>query len=246
MAKFKLINGDCINILNDIIKTGNKVDLIVTDPPYKTTSRGSSGGTGGMLKDQLFKDGMVFKHNDVEFSDWLSVLFEILKDGGHAYIMTNNKNLKNMLIAIEDAGFNIFKTLVWAKNTAITNMYYMDSHEYIIFCRKGKSQKINNCGTKSVLNFDNPREKLHPTEKPVDLMKVLIDNSSSEGEIVLDPFMGSGSTGVACMQSNRNFIGIEIDENYFNIIYIKSNYSNSNYQVKDKDSVTREVLITNY
>ena len=217
MAKFKLINGDCINILNDIIKTGNKVDLIVTDPPYKTTSRGSSGGTGGMLKDQLFKDGMVFKHNDVEFSDWLSVLFEILKDGGHAYIMTNNKNLKNMLIAIEDAGFNIFKTLVWAKNTAITNMYYMDSHEYIIFCRKGKSQKINNCGTKSVLNFDNPREKLHPTEKPVDLMKVLIDNSSSEGEIVLDPFMGSGSTGVACMQSNRNFIGIEIDENYFNI-----------------------------
>ena len=217
MAKFKLINGDCINILNDIIKTGNKVDLIVTDPPYKTTSRGSSGGTGGMLKDQLFKDGMVFKHNDVEFSDWLSVLFEILKDGGHAYIMTNNKNLKNMLVAIEDAGFNIFKTLVWAKNTAIINMYYMDSHEYIIFCRKGKSQKINNCGTKSVLNFDNPREKLHPTEKPVDLMKILIDNSSSEGEIVLDPFMGSGSTGVACMQSNRNFIGIEIDENYFNI-----------------------------
>ena len=75
MAKFKLINGDCINVLNDIIKTGNKVDLIVTDPPYKTTSRGSSGGTGGMLKDQLFKDGMGFKYNDVGFSDWLSVVF---------------------------------------------------------------------------------------------------------------------------------------------------------------------------
>ena len=79
---------------------------------------------------------MVFKHNDMEFSDWLYVLFSILKDGGHAYIMTNNKNLKNMLNEIENAGFNIFKTLVWAKNTAITNMYYMDSHEYIIFVGK--------------------------------------------------------------------------------------------------------------
>lgn len=217
MSKFKLINGDCIDVLNNIINTGNKVDLIVTDPPYKTTSRGSSGGTGGMLKEQLFKDGMVFKHNDMEFSDWLSVLFSILKDGGHAYIMTNNKNLKNMLNEIENAGFNIFKTLVWAKNTAITNMYYMDSHEYIIFCRKGSSKKINNCGTKSVLNFDNPRGKLHPTEKPVDLMQVLIENSSNEGDVVLDPFMGSGSTGVACINSNRKFIGIEIDENYFKI-----------------------------
>src|SRR5574344_961102 len=118
---------------------------------------------------------------------------------------------------IENVGFNIYKTLIWAKNSPITNMYYMDSHEYIIFCRKGKAKKINNCGTKSVLNVDNPRNKLHPTEKPVELMEILINNSSLDGEVVLDPFMGSGSTGVACINTNRNFIGIELDETYFNI-----------------------------
>jgi site-specific DNA-methyltransferase (adenine-specific) len=131
--------------------------------------------------------------------------------------MTNNKNLKDMLIEIENAGFNIYKTLIWAKNSPITNMYYMDSHEYIVFCRKGKAKRINNCGTKSVLNIDNPRNKVHPTEKPIELMEIFINNSSNEGEIVLDPFMGGGSTGIAAIRNGRKFIGIEIDEEYFKI-----------------------------
>ena len=193
------------------------VDLIITDPPYKTTSRGSSGGTGGILKEEINKRGKVFKHNDIEFNEWLPELYRVLKYTGHAYIMSNNKNLKNMLIEIENVGFNIYKTLIWAKNSPITNMYYMDSHEYIIFCRKGKAKRINNCGTKSVLNVDNPRNKVHPTEKPVELMEILVNNSSQEGELVLDPFMGSGSTGVACVNTNRKFIGMELDEEYFKI-----------------------------
>jgi len=193
------------------------VDLIITDPPYKTTSRGSSGGTGGILKEEINKRGKVFKYNDIEFNEWLPELYRVLKDTGHAYIMSNNKNLKDMLMEIENVGFNIYKILIWAKNSPITNMYYMDSHEYIIFCRKGKAKRINNCGTKSVLNVDNPRNKVHPTEKPVELMEILVNNSSQEGELVLDPFMGSGSTGVACVNTNRNFIGMELDEKYFKI-----------------------------
>jgi site-specific DNA-methyltransferase (adenine-specific) len=93
----------------------------------------------------------------------------------------------------------------------------MDSHEYIIFCRKGKAVKINNCGTKSVLEISNVKNKAHPTEKPVELMKILVGNSSQPKEVVLDPFMGVGSTGVACKELGRSFIGFEIDENYFNI-----------------------------
>lgn len=203
----------------DFTKTvlDNSIDLIVTDPPYKTTSRGSSGGTGGILKEEINKKGKVFKHNDIEFSEWLPELYRVLKDKGHAYIMTNNKNLKDMLIEIEKAGFNVFKTLIWAKNSPITNMYYMDSHEYIIFCRKGKAKRINNCGTRSVLHVDNPRNKIHPTEKPVDLMEILINNSSEEGDIVLDPFMGGGSTGIAAIKNNRNFVGVEIDEEYYEV-----------------------------
>ena len=212
---YKLNNKDCLEVMAAM--DSGSIDLIVTDPPYKVTSRGSSGGTGGMLKSDINKSGMVFKHNTIKFDDWLPECFRVLKDGGHAYFMTNNKNLLPMLQAVENAGFKIFKTIIWAKNTAITNMYYMDSHEYIIFCRKGKARKINNCGTKSVLSFDNPRNKTHPTEKPVELMEVLVGNSSQENDIILDPFMGSGSTGVAAKNLNRRFIGIELDPDYFAI-----------------------------
>ena len=211
----KLLQGDCLEVMKSI-PTGS-VDLILTDPPYKTTSRGSSGGTGGMLKSDDFKKGTVFKHNAITFDEWLPECYRVLKNDSHAYFMTNNKNLLPMLKAIESAGFKVFKTIIWAKNTAITNMYYMDSHEYIIFCRKGKARKINNCGTKSVLSFDNPRNKTHPTEKPVELMEVLITNSTNDGEVVLDPFIGSGSTGVAAKLNNRQFIGIELDPDYFAI-----------------------------
>lgn len=210
-----ILQGDCLELMKDI--PDGSIDLVVTDPPYKTTSRGSSGGTGGILKEEINKRGKVFKHNDIEFNEWLPELYRVLKDTGHAYIMSNNKNLKNMLMEIENVGFNIYKTLIWAKNSPITNMYYMDSHEYIIFCRKGKAKRINNCGTKSVLNVDNPRNKVHPTEKPVELMEVLVKNSSQEGELVFDPFMGSGTTGVACLNTNRKFVGVELDEHYFNL-----------------------------
>lgn len=211
----KIYNMDCLEGMKSI--PDNSIDLIVTDPPYKTTSRGSSGGTGGILKEEINKRGKVFKHNDIEFNEWLPELYRVLKDTGHAYIMSNNKNLKDMLMEIENVGFNIYKTLIWAKNSPITNMYYMDSHEYIIFCRKGKAKRINNCGTKSVLNVDNPRNKVHPTEKPVELMEVLINNSSQEGELVLDPFMGSGTTAIACINNNRNYIGFELDKQYYDI-----------------------------
>ena len=211
----RIYNMDCMEGMKLI--PDNSIDLVVTDPPYKITSRGSSGGTGGILKDKLNMKGMVFEHNSIKFSEWLPEVYRVLKERGHAYIMTNNKNLKDMLIEIENANFKIFKTLIWAKNSPITNMYYMDSHEYIIFCRKGKAKRINNCGTKSVLNIDNVKNKQHPTEKPIDLMKIFIENSSQENEIVLDPFMGVGSTAIACINTNRNYLGFELDKKYYEI-----------------------------
>ena len=84
--------------------------------------------------------------------------------------------------------------------------------------RKGNAKSINNMGTKNILEVKNIiGKKVHPTEKPVELNEILIGNSSNEGDLVLDPFMGSGSSGVACKKLNRDFIGIEIDEKYFNI-----------------------------
>ena len=95
----------------------------------------------------------------------------------------------------------------------------MKNAEFILFLYKGKAFPIFDRGTKQVLCCKNisGKDKLHPTQKPVDLLKVLIKNSSSPGQTVLDPFMGSGSTGVAAQLSNRQFIGCELDINYYKI-----------------------------
>ena len=101
--------------------------------------------------------------------------------------------------------------------------YYMSQFEYILFFRKGKGVKINNCGTSDILSVPNKKSKddngknVHDTEKPVELMQILIENSSKEGQLVIDPFMGIGSTGIACVNSNRKFIGCELDPTYFEI-----------------------------
>ena len=214
----KIINENAIDVLDRMIAKEYKVDLIVTDPPYKTTKRGSSGGTGGMLKNENFKSGDGgFKNNDVIQLEWMKKCYKVLKEDKHIYIMTNNKNLSQTLIDIQLAGFKIFKTLIWAKDNCITNMWYMDSHEYIIFARKGKANKINNCGDRSVFNIPNVKNKNHPSEKPIELFEKLVLNSSNENDVVLDCFMGVGTLPIACNNTKRNYIGIEINEEYFNI-----------------------------
>ena len=214
----QILNENAIDILDRMIAKNYKVDLIITDPPYKTTKRGNSGGTGGMLKnDNFIKGNGGFKNNNVNQKEWLEKCFKVLRDDKHIYVMTNNKNLSKTLLEITDAGFKIFKTLVWAKDNCITNMWYMDSHEYIIFARKGKAKKINNCGDRSVFNIPNPKNKLHPSQKPVELFEKLVLNSSDENDVVLDPFMGVATLPIACKNTGRNFIGIEIDTDIYNI-----------------------------
>jgi len=115
-------------------------------------------------------------------------------------------------------GFVLHNLLVWEKNTANANRWYMKNCEFTLFFRKGPAKTINNPSSKMVHQFKNiVGNKMHPTEKPVELMEYYILNSSNENDVVLDPFMGSGSTGVACVKNKRSFIGFEIDENYFNI-----------------------------
>lgn len=217
LGEHTLFNGNAVDALNILICDGVKVDMVFTDPPYRTTPRGSFGGTGGILKEELNMQGKVFEHNDIDISEWIYKVYAVLKDSGHCYIMCNNRNLLHYLTEIEKAKFNVFKVLVWKKDNCITNQYYMDNHEYIIFCRKGKAVKINNCGTKSVLEVANPKNKLHPTEKPVELTDILIENSTQKGDTVLDPFMGVGACGVSCENLGRKFIGVEIHKDYYDV-----------------------------
>lgn len=108
--------------------------------------------------------------------------------------------------------------IIWDKGNSIPNKYYLNSYEIILMLRKGKAKNINHLGTKNILKIPNiMKNRQHPTEKPVSLMEILIENSTKENDLVLDPFMGAGATGIACKNLKRDFIGIEIDEKYFRI-----------------------------
>lgn len=217
----KLIKGDCLEEMKNI--PDESIDLIITDPPYKLTARGTSGTMGGYWKKDKAKKGIIFDNNNIEFKDYFQDLYRILKKGSILYIMCNNKNLKDLLNIGEQVGFKFVKNIIWEKGNKICGKYYMGCYEYIALFRKGKDRPINNCGTPDILKIpikklkDTKGNNLHDTEKPVELMKMLIENSSNPGETILDPFMGIGTTGVACKQANRNFIGIELDEKYYNI-----------------------------
>lgn len=199
------------------------IDLIVTDPPYPTTSRGNAGNSGGMLQKEINKKGKVFEHNNIDCTEYAPEFYRVLKDGSHCYVMTNHINLIKMLNVFTDCGFHFIKSLIWNKGNKIMGQYYMSQFEYILFFRKGYGKKINNCGTADILSVPNKKTKdengknIHDTEKPVELMKILIENSTKKGDIVLDPFVGVGATALACIESERNYIGIELDENYYNI-----------------------------
>lgn len=228
--RVSLFNCDCRELLSTI--NTNSIDCIVTDPPYKMTSRGGTGTTGGMLKKSIVNKGKVFNFNSIKVKDYAPELFRVLKNGGHCYIMTNNVNLIEMLNVFTESGFHFIKSLIWDKQKKIMGTFYMSQFEYILFFRKGEGRKINNCGTPDILSIpisktkDDKGNNLHDTEKPVELMKILIENSTNEGETVLEPFAGIGSTLMACNQLNRNCIASEIDLNYAEII--KNRFTGSN------------------
>ena len=144
---YKLYNIDCIELMKKM--ESDSIDLIVTDPPYKTTKRGisKSTNTGGLVRSELGKQGKIFKYNDVPIKVFVPELYRVLKEGSHCYIMTNHVNLQEMLNTCTESGFHFIKCLIWDKGNKIMGQCYMSQFEYILFLRKGKHKKINNCGT---------------------------------------------------------------------------------------------------
>lgn len=216
-----MFNVDCMTVLKSL--PDESVHLIVTDPPYLTTSRGSAGNSGGMLQKDINKKGQVFLHNNIDISEYAPECYRLLKDGSHFYIMTNHVNLQKMINTCTDIGFHFIKSLIWDKGNKIMGQYYMSQFEYILFFRKGKGVKINNCGTSDILSVPNKKTKgedgknLHDTEKPVELMKILIENSTKPNDIVVDPFVGIGAVARASIESGRKFICCELDITYCTI-----------------------------
>lgn len=177
---------------------------------------------GWMLDDSdattYARQGKLFKHNEIKFSQWLPLVYRVLKNWCHAYIMINWRNLKELQVEAEKVWFEYQQLLVRDKGNATPNRYYLNSCEFILMLRKWPARNINEMWTKNILRVPNIIwNKKHPTEKPVELMKILIRNSTNEWELVFDPFMWAWATAIACKELNRNYIWTEIDERYYNI-----------------------------
>ena len=231
---YKLYNGDCLEIMDRLIKEGVKVDCIITDPPYGTTA---------CKWDTI-----------IPFNEMWSRLNKLIKPNGaivlfgsepfsSALRMSNIKNYKYDWIWNKKlAGNGILAKRQPLKIHEIVSVF--NSKVYYPQMTKGKMRKklTNNLKISEINNGDgikcaketyndeyypvsiqeftlaNLRKgRLHPTQKPTDLLEYLIKTYTNENELILDFTMGSGSCGVACMNTNRRFIGIELDNNYFNI-----------------------------
>ena len=204
--------GDAIEIMKRY--KDESFELLVTDPPYRVIKGGNKckDAPKGMLSKN---DGKIFSYNDVKAADWLKEAYRLLKPNSHAYVFTNFLNLQDMMQEMQNAGFKLHNLLVWMKNNATPNRWYMKNCEYVILGRKGKAKSIKDCGSMTVHQYNNIiGNKMHETEKPIELLKSYISNSSEPNGWVLDPFAGSGSTAHAALELGRRFMTIEIDEKY--------------------------------
>lgn len=216
----KVMHMDAIEFLKSL--PDKCVDLLVTDPPYPVISGGSSkkkGTPSGILQKN---DGKIFKHNDIKLEDWIPEIFRVMKDNTHGYIMTNLLNLEKLMKVCQDVGFKIHNLLVWKKNNATPNRWFMKNCEYTLFVRKGKAKPIIDKGSMTVHEFDNIiGNKLHPTEKPLELANYYVQNSLVKGGVLLDPFCGLGAFVVSGLLNGMNFLTTEIDNNFFNLAKLR-------------------------
>lgn len=205
--------GDCLEIL----PTLDKVDAVVTDPPYLLVSGGVTRPMmGGKFNSSEYDNKGAIVATDLDWSDFMPVIYAALNEG-HAYFMANNRHVAEAIKQGESAGFKFHNLLVWDKGTATPNRWYMKNCEFTAFLYKGAAKQINDCGMKQLISCPIVFNADHPTEKPVAIMESYIKNSTQRGNAVLDPFMGSGTTGVACAKLGRKFIGIELEPKYFDI-----------------------------
>ena len=207
-SEIKLLQGDCLELMKDI--PDGSVDLVLTDPPY---------GMAFKSNYRKVKYNEIKNDKSLEFIEkYVGECFRILKHNTAVYFFCSWHNVDVFKRAIEKK-FKIKNILIWEKNnTSMGDLKasYAPKYEMIIFAHKGR-KLLNGFRYADIIKANRTGNKLHPTEKPVDILELFIKNSSNENAVVFDGFMGSGSTGVACVNTNRNFIGIELDENYFNI-----------------------------
>ena len=213
---FKLVNGDCVVELERMVNDGVSVDMILTDPPYLMNY-----SVHKKIRNTDFCKPIPNDNNFELIHDVIPLLYDLLKPNGACYMFCNSNHIDYFKRELSQY-FDFKNILVWVKNNwtggDLTTTYGKRT-EFILYMSKGKQHKLNGRRDHDVLFYDKivGKKQLHQNQKPVPLLEFLISKSSQVDDTVLDCFMGSGSTGVACKNLNRNFIGIELEEKYYNM-----------------------------
>jgi site-specific DNA-methyltransferase (adenine-specific) len=201
---FHLAHLDAVAFLQTLPDAS--VDLLVTDPPYESLEKHRAKGTTTRLKNSKASSNAWFDiFPDARFPELLEQVHRVLARDAHFYLFCDATTMFVAKPLGEQAGFRFWKPLVWDKQKIGMGYHYRARYELILFFEKGK-RKLNDLGVPDIL--EAPRVwRGYPTEKPVSLAETLITQSSRPGELVVDPFMGSGSTGVAAVRQGRRFLG---------------------------------------
>jgi site-specific DNA-methyltransferase (adenine-specific) len=187
------------------------VDLLITDPPYESLEKHRAIGTTTRLKVSAGSSNPWFTvfPND-RFAELFVQVERVLKRNAHFYLMCDPETAFIAKPIAENAGFKFWKPLVWDKCTIGMGYHYRARYEFVLFFEKGK-RKLNDLGIADVITAKRVRGG-YPAEKPVALSETLILQSSTAGDTVADPFMGSGSVGVAALKLSRRFLGNDVSD----------------------------------
>ncbi len=205
---FELFTQDAVSWLAS--QPGESVDLLITDPAYESLEKHRAIGTTTRLKHSKASSNDWFKiFPNARFGELFREIYRVLRKDTHFYLLCDAETMFVAKPAAEQAGFRFWKPLVWDKRTIGMGYHYRARYEFILFFEKGK-RRLNDLGIPDIISAPRIRGG-YPAEKPAEIADVLIRQSSEPGDVVVDPFMGSGSVGIAAARLGRRFLGNDLN-----------------------------------
>lgn len=228
-GNIKLINGDCLEVMSLMIKKNVKVDCIITDPPFLHVKGGmkSKRINTGSYKAESFVNTKMRDFDENNIYEFLNKSKQMFNGSFNGYFFCSKLQIVSYLKWTQENKLK-YDVLIWdrQKNSLISTKFFTSNIDYIIrIYGKGRALNkiVNDKGKgnveyyKKIQSYKHPKNYGHETEKPIELIKKYIELSTNVDCIVLDPFMGSGTVGEACKVLNRKFIGVELEEKWFDI-----------------------------
>ena len=257
----KIYNKDCIIGMKQI--PDEKIDLVVTDPPFAINFKAKKANYNRTASRVLSGYNEITKENYYEFTlNWMSQCFRILKESGGMYVFSGWNNLADILNAIEEIGFITVNHIIWKYQFGVvTSRKFVTSHYHCLYiCKNDKKRKFFPYERFGKEEKNNQGRSLHykdkedvweikreywtgdektPTKLPAEIIKKILQYSSEEGDLVFDPFLGSGQTAVVSKLLKRNYMGFEIVKEYFD--FISKRLKSNSYRIKSSNDKSNTI-----